>query len=136
MRQQRPQIEVVILTTYKEDDLILRGLQAGARGYLLKDTDRQTLIASIRAAARGETLLQAGIVERLLYTPALRRIGSLANGSRAVNLTGREREVLAATARGERSKEIAHRRGITERTVKAHLTRITTSWAWTRASLP
>ena len=66
LRQQHPQMAIVILTTYQEDDLILRGLQAGARGYLLKDTDRQTLIASIRAAARGETLLQAGIVERLL----------------------------------------------------------------------
>jgi NarL family two-component system response regulator YdfI len=136
LRQQLPQIEIVILTTYKEDDLILRGLQAGARGYLLKDTDRQTLIASIRAAARGETLLQADIVERLLshaQGPSARRNLASApseptpsgpTGVGSLDLTEREREVLAAAARGERSKEIAHRLGITERTVKAHLTHV------------
>lgn len=131
LRRQRPQMAIVILTTYQEDDLILRGLQAGARGYLLKDTDRQTLIASIRAAARGETLLQAGIVERILShaqgSPASAPVQSTPTGPTGVgslDLTEREREVLAAAARGERSKEIAHRLGITERTVKAHLTHI------------
>jgi NarL family two-component system response regulator YdfI len=126
LRQQQPQMAIVILTTYEEDDLILRGLQAGAQGYLLKDTDRQTLIDSIRAAARGETLLQAGIVERLLShargSPASSAAEPVSSGP--LDLTEREREVLAAAARGERSKEIAHRLGITERTVKAHLTHV------------
>ena len=63
LQQDHPQVSVVILTTYNEDELMLRGLRAGARGYLLKDTDRQTLLNTIRAAARGETLLTPEVVE-------------------------------------------------------------------------
>ncbi len=66
LRAEQPEIAVVILTTFNEDDLMLRGLQAGARGYLLKDTDRATLFDTIRAAARGETLLKPEIMARLL----------------------------------------------------------------------
>jgi len=61
-----PQIAVVILTTYNEDDLMIRGLRAGARGYLLKDTSREALLDAVRAAARGETLLQPDIMARVL----------------------------------------------------------------------
>jgi NarL family two-component system response regulator YdfI len=89
-------------------------LKAGARGYLLKDTDRRTLFDSIRAAGRGETLLRPEVLARLLATPA-------PTTSSGLDLTEREMEVLRAVAQGERSKEIAFRLGITERTVKAHL---------------
>jgi NarL family two-component system response regulator YdfI len=54
---EQPDVAVVILTTFNEDDLMMRGLRAGAKGYLLKDTDRETLFNTIRAARRGETLL-------------------------------------------------------------------------------
>jgi NarL family two-component system response regulator YdfI len=64
--QDQPQIAIVILTTYNEDALMLRGLQAGANGYLLKDTDSETLFQAIRSAARGGTLLQPDIMARLL----------------------------------------------------------------------
>ena len=114
LRLQQPQVAVVILTTYNEDDLMQRGLRAGARGYLLKDTDRDTLFNTIRAAARGETLLKPEIVARLLARPESKPHGEL-------DLTDREMQVLQAVARGERSKEIAAQLGITERTVKAHL---------------
>jgi NarL family two-component system response regulator YdfI len=119
---QHPRLAVVILTTYNEDDLLRRGLRAGARGYLLKDTDRETLLNTIRAAARGETLLKPEIVARLLAQPAPPQAESATKG--ALDLTDREREVLEGMARGERSKEIAARLGITERTVKAHLASI------------
>ncbi len=66
LRIEQPEIAVVILTTFNEDDLMLRGLQAGAHGYLLKDTDRNTLFNTIRAAARGETLLKPEIMARVL----------------------------------------------------------------------
>src|SRR5215469_8386308 len=66
MRARWPRIAVVILTTYNEDNLMLRGLQAGACGYLLKDTNRETLFQAIRCAARGETLLQPDMLARLL----------------------------------------------------------------------
>ena len=111
-----PKIAVVILTTYNEDDLMIRGLRAGARGYLLKDTNRQTLFDSLRAAARGEALFLPEVIARVLNQPTNTK-------SRGVNssLTERELEVLKAAARGERSKEIALHLGIAERTVKAHL---------------
>ncbi len=118
-RREQPYVAIVILTTYNEDDLMRRGLRAGALGYLLKeDTDRQILCDTIHAAACGETLLKPGIVTRLL-APS----GKTA-ASAALDLTDREREVLIAAARGERNKEIAARLGITERTVKAYLTSV------------
>ena len=126
LRIQQPHLAVVILTTYNEDDLLRRGLKAGARGYLLKDTDRATLLNTIRAAARGETLLKPEIIARLLAqaepSPAPAPAESAAKS--ALDLTDRESEVLEGMARGERSKEIAARLGITERTVKAHLASI------------
>ncbi len=120
LRKEQPQIAVVILTTFNEDDLMMRGLRAGAKGYLLKDTDRETLFSSIRAAARGETLLKPDIMDRLLA-----RMGQEASHLSASEvLTDRELEVLQGVAQGERSKEIAVRLGISERTVKAHLASI------------
>ncbi len=123
LQQEQPRIPVVILTTYNEDDLMVKGLRAGARGYLLKDTDRQTLFNTIRAAARGETLLQPEAIAKLLaqgsataHVPAAARIDC--------ELSGRELEILTAAAQGDRSKEIAAALGISERTVKAHLASI------------
>lgn len=120
LRAEQPEIAVVILTTFNEDDLMIRGLRAGARGYLLKDTDRATLFDTIRAAARGETLLKPEIMERVL----LQAHAPKAVSSEPINLTERELEVLEAVALGERSKEIAVQLGISERTVKAHLASI------------
>lgn len=117
-----PHIAVVILTTYNEDDLMVRGLRAGACGYLLKDTNRETLFNAIRTAARGETLLQPEIMARLLSYTVGNASQSLSSTNRGgLELTEREREVLTRVAQGERSKEIAGHLGITERTVKAHL---------------
>jgi NarL family two-component system response regulator YdfI len=116
----QPEIAVVILTTFNEDDLMMRGLRAGAKGYLLKDTDRETLFSTLRAAARGETLLSPGVMERLFAQ--VDQTGHPVEPASA--LTAREQEVLAAVARGERSKEIAALLGISERTVKAHLASI------------
>jgi NarL family two-component system response regulator YdfI len=121
LRKTHPEIAIIILTTYKENDLLLRGLKAGARGYLLKDTDRQTLINTIQAAARGETLLKPEILQQALSyqseRPGLEK--ELKNP-----LSERELEVLQMVAKGARNKEIAYKLGITERTVKAHLSHI------------
>jgi NarL family two-component system response regulator YdfI len=109
---------VIILTTYNEDDLMFKGLQAGARGYLLKDTGRETLFNTIRAAARGETLLSPEIMERVLN-----QAGEKSPDPEA-GITDRELEVLREVGAGKTSKQIAFQLGITERTVKAHLTNI------------
>lgn len=121
---QWPDLAIVILTTYNEDDLMLRGLQAGARGFLLKDTGRQTLFHTIRAAARGETLLQPEILARVLAHTGQAKQSASPQPTEQVVLTERELEVLTAVARGDRSKEIAQQLGVTERTIKAHLTNI------------
>lgn len=123
LKIQQPEIAVVILTTFNEDELMLRGLQEGARGYLLKDTDRIALFDTIRAAARGETLLKPEIMAKVLAL-ASGRDKTGVKSSATVELTDREMEVLTAVARGERSKEVAYQLGISERTVKAHLASI------------
>jgi two-component system, NarL family, response regulator YdfI len=128
IRSRWPQIAIVILTTFNEDDLMLRGLRAGACGYLLKDVNRETLLRSIRSAARGETLLQPEVFTRLLLLtqPSLfpESTAESVKKTDKIVLTERERSILAGVARGERSKEIAARLGITAATVAAHLTNI------------
>jgi len=122
LRREHPEIAIVILTTFNEDDLMIRGLQAGARGYLLKDTSRENLLDTIQAAAKGETLLKPEILARVLSaTTTPKPVSGFQSDSQ---LTGRELEVIQAAARGERNKEIAYKLGITERTVKAHLASI------------
>jgi len=126
IRASSPQVAVVILTTYNEDAFLLRGLQAGACGYLLKDCPLETLLHAVRAAARGETLLQPEMVARLLKAQAGAAASPLA-ATRAANkprLTERELEILTAIAHGERSKEIAARLGLTRRTIETYLTAI------------
>ena len=120
LRSVQPEVAVVILTTFNEDALMMRGLRAGAKGYLLKDTDRETLFDTIRAASRGETLLKPEILARVLSASNEGSVSTVTGGE----LTERELEVLRGVAQGERSKEIALRLGISERTVKAHLASI------------
>ena len=121
---QQPQMAIVILTTYNEDDLMMRGLQLGARGFLLKDTGRETLFHTIRAAARGETLLQPEIMARVLAHTTQTAKPAPTRPTEQTILTERELEVLTAVARGDRNKEIALQLGVTERTIKAHLTNV------------
>jgi NarL family two-component system response regulator YdfI len=122
---QQPEMAIVILTTYNEDDLMMRGLGAGARGFLLKDTGRETLFHTIRAAARGEILLQPEVMMRVMaHTGRKEQASEPAESHEQEVLTERELEVLTAVARGDRNKEIAYQLGITERTVKAHLTNV------------
>jgi len=119
LRRDFHEIAIVILTTYNEDDLMIRALQAGARGYLLKDSSRENLLDTIHAAARGETLLKPEIISRMLALQSAPKPDATIQTDSP--LTDRETEVLQALARGERNKEIAYNLGITERTVKAHL---------------
>ncbi|HYF79524.1 MAG TPA: response regulator transcription factor [Symbiobacteriaceae bacterium] len=128
IRAQWPALAVVILTTYDDDRHIVEGLQAGARGYLLKDAGRDAIFAAIRSAARGETLLQPEVAARVVANLGAAPVGGGATASPAPGsdhtLSDREYEVLAAVADGLRNKEIADELGITERTVKAHLASI------------
>jgi NarL family two-component system response regulator YdfI len=115
-----PEIEIVILTTYDDDEHIVRGLRAGARGYLLKDSGRNVLFETIRAASRGESLLPSAVVEKVVAHLAEPKTAPAHAGV----LSGREHEVLTLLADGAANKEIAAKLHITERTVKAHVTSI------------
>ena len=122
LQRDYPQVAIVILTTYNEDDLMLRGLQAGAKGFLLKDTSRETLLDTIQAAAKGESLLGADVMNRLLaHTQAEEKRPSAAADN---PLTERELQTLRAVANGKTNKGAALQMGISERTVKAHLTSV------------
>ncbi len=125
LRELHPQVAVIILTTYNEDEMMLRGLRLGARGYLLKDTDREALLSTIRAAAHGESLFKPEVVQRALSLQAASSSPEQTSPpSDSTQLTPRELEVLQAAATGERNKEIALRLDISPRTVKAHLTSV------------
>lgn len=108
---------VVVLTTYDSDADILRAVEAGAAGYLLKDTPRAVLADSVRAAARGETVLTPAVAGRLL--------GRMRHESapRQEQLSARETEVLALVARGLTNAEIGRELYVSEATVKTHLLR-------------
>ncbi|MGA6156543.1 response regulator [Stenotrophomonas sp. NPDC087984] len=110
-----PRTRVLILTTYDTDTEIERGVEAGAIGYLLKDTTREQLVDAIHAAARGETVLAPRVAEKLV-----------ARMRRPVQepLTDRETEVLGAVADGLTNAEIGRRLVIAEATVKTHLLRL------------
>lgn len=115
-----PSTKVLVLTTYDTDSDILHAVEAGAAGYLLKDTPHAQLLDGIRAASRGETVLAPPVAARLmsqLRTPA---------APAAVQPSPRELEVLAAVARGLSNAEIARQLFIGEATVKTHLQRIFT----------
>jgi len=115
-----PDTKVLVLTTYDTDTDILHAVEAGAAGYLLKDTPHAELLDGIRAASRGETVLAPPVAARLmsrLRTPA---------APAAVQPSPRELEVLAAVARGLSNAEIGRELFIGEATVKTHLQRLFT----------
>ncbi|MGN8247012.1 response regulator [Cellulomonas soli] len=110
-----PGVRVLVLTTYETDTDILRAVEAGATGYLLKDTPRDQLVAGVRAAARGEAALSPSVALRLVQQ---------VRGGDGDRVTPRECEVLAGVARGLSNAAIGRELFITEATVKTHLLRI------------
>jgi DNA-binding NarL/FixJ family response regulator len=110
---QSRRIRVVVLTTYETDSDILRAVEAGAAGYLLKDAAPAELADAIRAAHRGETVLAPSVASRL--------VSQVRN---PVRLSSREREVLGLVATGLTNADIGRTLHITEATVKTHLLRI------------
>jgi DNA-binding NarL/FixJ family response regulator len=118
-----PSSRVLVLTTYDTDADIILAVEAGASGYLLKDTPRLQLVEAVRAAARGETVLAPPVAARLMSR--LRSPGTV-SGPAAVApnpLTPREVEVLRAVSRGLSNADIGRELFIGEATVKTHLLR-------------
>ena len=116
IKAEQPEIAIVILTSFSDRDRILRALDAGAAGYLLKDAEPDEISKAIDAAARGEVPLDPRAARALL---SARRAATPAEA-----LSEREREVLLMVAEGLPNKVIAQRLSISEKTVKAHLTSV------------
>ena len=120
IRQISPRTQVVVLTSFAQDELIFSAIKAGALSYLLKDADAEAVLNAIRAAHRGEAILHPFVAQRLMAevtAPAQIR-------DPVSELTAREMEVLHLIAQGLSNAEIAEELVVTERTVKAHVSNL------------
>ncbi|WP_405539526.1 response regulator transcription factor [Streptomyces sp. NBC_00075] len=115
IRAAHPDVQVLILTTYDTDADITAAIDAGAIGYLLKDTGRHELCEAVRTAARGGAALSPSVAAKVL---------AHLRGDRGAGLSGRELEVLSAVAQGQSNKQIARALRLSEATVKTHLLHI------------
>ncbi len=124
-----PDIGVIFLTTFDDDEYIFEGLKAGARGYLLKDISSEEMAEAVRTVARGEALIQPSIARKVVAEFSRLATGSPPAPERSplklpAALTERELDVLKALACGMSNKEIAAALVITEGTVKTHISNI------------
>lgn len=120
IRAENPDVKFLVLTTYDTDEDIFRAIQAGAKGYLLKDASREELFQAVRAVHRGESLIEPGVAAKVLD-----RFAQLSRQrSETEVLSGREVEVLRLMAKGAANKEIAASLSISESTVKTHVANI------------
>ncbi len=118
----QPRVNVLVLTMFEDTDTVLAAMRAGARGYILKDTDEEALLRSVRAVASGEALFGPAVAERLMRflaeaTPSAERAAF-------PELTDREREVLYLLAQGLSNQEVADRMGISLKTARNHVSNI------------
>lgn len=120
IRSRNPATEVLVLTTFDDDELIWGAIRAGAKGYLLKDAPPDALFNAIRKVAAGETLIPPEILSRL--TEVIRQGGPAVETEE--QLTDREREILHLIARGLSNKEIAAALFISDNTVKTHISNL------------
>lgn len=117
IRAANPGIKFIVLTTYDNDEYIFKGIEAGARAYLLKDAPREELFKAIRAVYKGESLIEPAVAGKVLD-----RFAELSRQAQVVDaLSEREVEVLKLMAKGAANKEIAAGLCISESTVKTHI---------------
>ena len=123
VRASHPQTQVVVLTTYSDDESIIGALRAGALGYLTKDATRAEIGRAVLAAAAGQAVLDPEVQQRLL-SAAVRAPGTTPGAADDTDLTPRETEVLRLIAEGKSNREIARTLFVSEATVKTHVNRI------------
>ena len=121
-----PDVRVLILTTFDLDEYAFAGLRAGASGFMLKNAPPDDLVSAIRTVAAGDAVVAPRVTRRLLDTFARRMptTSQMARDQRLAHLTDREREVLQAIALGQSNQEIATTLGVSEATVKSHVSRL------------
>ena len=119
IRARHQDVEVVVLTSYADDELVRAALDAGASGYLLKDADADEVATAVRAADRGELQLDPAVARRLVAS-----LRGVSHDAATAELTARELEVLRLVGAGSANKEIAARLDISERTARTHVSNI------------
>ncbi len=125
LRERGSEVPVLVLTTFDDDELVLRALRAGTRGYLLKDVALEELVGAIRALAAGETLVQPALTDRLLRGLSTRpEPDDFTHLPTPEPLTPRETEVLRLLASGFTNRQIAEALFLAEGTVKNHISTV------------
>jgi DNA-binding NarL/FixJ family response regulator len=119
-----PEVKVLVLTTFEDDDYIFGSLAAGASGFLLKRTRPEELIAGIHTVAAGDSLLSPSVTRRVVDRMTHHPPADVSPDKRLAELTPRERDVLELIARGLSNREIAAELIVEESTVKTHVKRI------------
>lgn len=117
-----PEVGILMVTMFEDDDSVFAAMRAGARGYLLKDADREELTLAVRAVARGEAIFSPAIAQRMI-----RYFAALPQNAAAITfpeLTEREREILDLMAQGLSNKVIANRLVLSLKTVQNHVSHV------------
>jgi DNA-binding NarL/FixJ family response regulator len=143
LARQAPEIRVLILTTYADDEAVLPALRAGAAGYLTKDTTGEALFAAIREVAAGRTVLDAAVQARLvaMLREPVAAAATQPPGGEFEELTPREIDVVRLVAQGLSNRQVARQLFVGEATVKTHLNHVLAkldvegrpglvAWAW------
>ena len=121
LKERASRSRVIVLTSFLEDDRLLPALEAGAAGYLLKNSQPAELARAVRAAHAGEAIIDPTVAARLVHALSERSPAAALDRTVLDHLTGRERDVLVLIARGRSNKRIALELGISEKTVKTHV---------------
>jgi two-component system response regulator DevR len=122
IRARRPETKVIMLTSYADEDAVLASILAGASGYLLKQIGAQALVDAIQTVARGRSLLDPSVTEKVLER--VRRMGTSAGDEQLSKLTAQEQRILALIAEGKTNKEIAGEVYLSDKTVKNYVSSI------------
>ncbi|MDJ0596321.1 MAG: response regulator transcription factor [Pleurocapsa sp. MO_226.B13] len=124
LNQHYPEIKILILTTFDDDEYISQAMNHGAKGYLLKDSPPEDLAMAIRVVNKGNTYMGSGLLEKMLHKSPQAKTVTPAISNQLAELSPREREVLKLIAQGLNNREIAKKLYISEKTVKNHVTSI------------
>jgi len=127
IKQARPEVQILVLTTFDDDELVFRSIEAGASGYLLKDVGSDALADAVRAASRGDAPLQPSVARKILSrlrSPARVPVSRPVDAVKMESLSERELAVLRLLGRGAGNREIAESLALTEGTVKNYISAI------------
>jgi len=132
IRRSQPEVRVLFLTSFADEDIVLKSIDAGADGYLLKEIDEENLIRAIRSVAAGQSILDPAVTRRVLER--VKNADSASTKDELEKLSAQERRVLSLVAEGKTNKEIGLALGLSDKTVKNYISNILDKFNLTRRS--